>query len=194
MKLYTRTGDDGSTGLFGGARVRKDHVRIEAYGTVDELNGLLGLALAACTGEDDGSRHLLELLGPIQSRLFDLGADLATPADSPHADKVRRLAETEVAELENLIDDIDGRNDEIRAFVMPGGSELAARLHVARGACRRSERAIVSLADVDEVNPATIRFMNRLSDLLFASARFANKSLDIADVPWVARSPTGSEG
>ncbi|MDG2032025.1 MAG: cob(I)yrinic acid a,c-diamide adenosyltransferase [Phycisphaerales bacterium] len=194
MKLYTRTGDDGSTGLFGGARVRKDHVRIEAYGTVDELNGLLGLALAACTGEDDGSRHLLELLGPIQSRLFDLGADLATPADSPHADKVRRLAETEVAELENLIDDIDGRNDEIRAFVMPGGSELAARLHVARGACRRSERAIVSLADVDEVNPATIRFMNRLSDLLFASARFANKSLGIADVPWVARSPTGSEG
>ena len=194
MKLYTRTGDDGSTGLFGGARVRKDHVRIEAYGTVDELNGLLGLALAACTGDDDGSRHLLETLGPIQSRLFDLGADLATPADSPHADKVRRLAETEVAELENLIDDIDGRNDEIRAFVMPGGSELAARLHVARGACRRSERAIVSLADVDEVNPATIRFMNRLSDLLFASARFANKSLGIADVPWVARSPTGSEG
>ena len=194
MKLYTRTGDDGSTGLFGGARVRKDHVRIEAYGTVDELNGLLGLALAACTGEDDGSRHLLELLGPIQSRLFDLGADLATPADSPHADKVRRLAETEVAELENLIDDIDGRNDEIRTFVMPGGSELAARLHVARGACRRSERAIVSLADVDEVNPATIRFMNRLSDLLFASARFANKSLGIADVPWVARSPGGSGG
>ena len=193
MKLYTRTGDDGSTGLFGGARVRKDHVRIEAYGTVDELNGLLGLALAGCTGEDEGSRHLLERLGPIQSRLFDLGADLATPADSPHADKVRRLAETEVEELERLIDDIDGRNDEIRTFVMPGGSELAARLHVARGACRRSERAIVALADVEEVNAPTIRFVNRLSDLLFAAARYANKSQGLPDVPWVAESPSASK-
>ena len=96
-------------------------------------------------------------------------------------------------ELERLIDDIDGRNDEIRTFVMPGGSELAARLHVARGACRRSERAIVALADVEEVNATTIRFVNRLSDLLFAAARYANKSQGLPDVPWVAESPSTSK-
>lgn len=189
MKLYTRTGDDGTTGLFGGARVPKDHLRIEAYGTVDEMNAALGLALAACTGDEPGIAHLRTILTPIQSRLFDLGADLATPHDSPHADRINRVGDGAVAEIEGHIDDIDGRNDEIRTFVMPGGSELAARLHVARGACRRAERAIVSLADRDEVNPAAIHLVNRLSDLLFAAARFANKSLGVDDVPWTPESP-----
>ncbi len=181
MKLYTRTGDDGSTGLFGGDRVRKDNARIEAYGAVDELNAHLGLALSAC----DSNERLAALLAPIQSRLFDLGADLATPVGSAHEDKVKRLTETEVTDLEHLIDEIDGQNDEIRAFVMPGGTELAARLHVGRVVCRRAERAMVALTDSEEVNPSALRFMNRLSDLLFAAARLANKSAGVADVPWV---------
>ena len=185
MKLYTRTGDDGSTGLFGGDRVRKDHVRIEAYGTVDELNAHLGMALSGFDLSNPDLARLSEQLTPLQSRLFDLGADLATPADSRYADKVTRLAEKSVQELEALIDDIDGRNSTIASFVMPGGSEVAARLHVARGACRRSERAIVTLAELEEVNPCAVRFVNRLSDLLFAAARYANKCSGVDDVPWV---------
>lgn len=186
MKLYTRTGDDGTTGLFGGDRVRKDHVRIEAYGSVDELNAHLGLALAACSSDNEGFAHLARLLGPIQSRLFDLGADLATPIGSQHEDKVNRISESVVEEFERLIDDIDGRNEAIRTFVLPGGSEQASRLHVARVACRRAERAIVSLAELEEVNPCAVRCVNRLSDLLFAAARFANKSAGVPDVPWVS--------
>lgn len=189
MKLYTRTGDDGSTGLFGGDRVRKDHARIEAYGAVDEVNAHLGLALAACTSPGD----VAEVLAPIQSRLFDLGADLATPAGSAHEDKVKRLTEAEVVELEDAIDVIDGRNDDIRAFVMPGGTELAARLHVARVVCRRAERAMVALAENEPLNPAALRFVNRLSDLLFAAARLANKSAGVADVPWVPGSTATDE-
>ena len=186
MKLYTRTGDDGTTGLFGGGRVSKDHARIEAYGCVDELNAHLGLALAACTDDDEGIAHLASLLGPIQSRLFDLGADLATPMGSEHEDKVNRISDDVVVELERMIDDVDGRNDEIRSFVMPGGTELAARLHVARVACRRAERAIVTLTDLEEVNPCAVHCVNRLSDLLFAAARFANKCAGVPDVPWVS--------
>ena len=186
MKLYTRTGDDGSTGLFGGDRVRKDHVRIEAYGAVDELNAHLGLALVACMSDE----QLLDHLAPIQSRLFDLGADLATPSGSAHEDKVKRLTEEEVVELEHSIDAIDGCNDEIRMFVMPGGTELAARLHVARVACRRAERAMVSLLEREPVNPSALRFVNRLSDLLFAAARLANKTAGVPDVPWVPGSNT----
>lgn len=185
MKLYTRTGDDGSTGLFGGDRVRKDDARIEAYGAVDELNASLGLALVACENE-----HLRETLVPIQSRLFDVGADLATPSGSKHESRVARLQEAQVAWLEAAIDDIDGRNDEIRSFVMPGGTELAARLHVARGVCRRAERAIVRLAANSEINAVTILFVNRLSDLLFACARFANKSAGVEDVPWQPETPS----
>lgn len=185
MKLYTRTGDDGSTGLFGGDRVRKDDARIEAYGAVDELNASLGHAIVVCE-----EVHLRETLVPIQSRLFDLGADLATPHGSKHESKIARMEETHVFDLETAIDDIDGRNDEIRSFVMPGGTELAARLHVARGVCRRAERSIVRLAVDTEINPVTILFVNRLSDLLFACARFANKSAGVEDVPWQPGSPS----
>jgi len=193
MKLYTRTGDDGSTGLFGGDRVPKDHVRIEAYGTVDELNAHLGMALSGIDADNPDLTRLAGQLAPIQSRLFDLGADLATPMDSRYADKVTRLGEETVEWLESLIDDIDSRNSTITTFVMPGGSETAARLHVARGACRRGERAIVTLADLEDINPCAVHFMNRLSDLLFAAARYANRCSGFEDVPWVKEPTSGAD-
>ena len=185
MKLYTSTGDDGTTGLFGGARVSKDDIRIDAYGAVDELNAALGLALVVCDHQ-----VLHEHLSPVQSRLFDLGADLATPIGSRHSDKVLRMNATHVKDLEDSIDAVDEQNDDITTFVMPGGTELAARFHLARCICRRAERDTVRLAHRDEVNSESIIFLNRLSDLLFASARLANKLSDVPDVPWVSGSPS----
>lgn len=183
MKLYTSTGDDGTTGLFGGARVSKDDIRIDAYGAVDELNAALGLALVICD-----QSVLQQHLSPIQSRLFDLGADLATPIGSKHGDKVMRMNASHVTTLEHSIDAIDAANDDITTFVMPGGTELAARLHLARCICRRAERETVRLAHRDEITPESIIFLNRLSDLLFAAARLANKLSGVPDVPWVSGS------
>ena len=197
MKLYTRTGDDGSTGLFGGDRVGKDHPRVRAYGAVDELNASLGLAAAACpptgggtTGSDTvlGSRFPA-ILAELQSRLFDVGADLATPAGSKHADKIARLDDTHVAGLEAVIDEVESGNAPMTSFVLPGGTELAARLHLARTLCRRAEREIVTLTATDEVTPAAIVYLNRVSDLLFAMARRANREAGCPDVPWVPGQP-----
>lgn len=184
MKLYTSTGDDGTTGLFGGDRVSKDDPRIDAYGAVDELNAALGLALVACE-----QPQLSEHLGPLQSRLFDLGADLATPIGSRHSDKVARMNAAQVKQLEDSIDAIDGLNDTIKSFVMPGGTELASRLHLARCICRRAERETVRLGHLEQITPEVVIFLNRLSDLLFAAARLANKSAGVPDVPWVPGSP-----
>jgi cob(I)alamin adenosyltransferase len=184
VKLYTRTGDDGTTGLFSGARVSKDHPRIEAYGTVDELNSHLGLAAAAC-GEHRFERRLREIVGEIQSRLFDIGADLATPEGARNEAKIMRLDDRHVEEAERWIDEIDGSNAPMRHFVMPGGTELAARLHVARCVCRRAERLMVTLNHAEPVTPAAIRYVNRISDLLFAAARRANKEAGVVDLPWI---------
>ena len=184
MKLYTRTGDDGTTGLFGGDRVSKDDLRIEAYGAVDELNAQMGMILVVCEVP-----LLKEHLSPLQSRLFDLGADLATPCGSEHEDKISRMAEENVTNLERSIDAIEGRNEPIKTFVMPGGTELASRIHVARCTCRRAERAIVRLAHRDTVNIHTIEFVNRLSDLLFAASRLANREAGGPDVPWIPHKP-----
>ena len=184
MKLYTRTGDDGTTGLFGGDRVSKDDLRIEAYGAVDELNAQMGMILVVCEVP-----LLKEHLSPLQSRLFDLGADLATPCGSEHEDKISRMAEENVTNLERSIDAIEGRNEPIKTFVMPGGTELASRIHVARCTCRRAERAIVRLAHRDTVNIHTIEFVNRLSDLLFAASRLANREAGVLDVPWIPHKP-----
>ena len=184
MKLYTRTGDDGTTGLFGGDRVSKDDLRIEAYGAVDELNAQMGMILVVCE-----IPLLEEHLSPLQSRLFDLGADLATPCGSEHEDKISRMAEENVTNLERSIDAIEGRNEPIKTFVMPGGTELASRIHVARCTCRRAERAIVRLAHRDTVNIHTIEFVNRLSDLLFAASRLANREAGVPDVPWIPHKP-----
>lgn len=191
MKLYTKTGDDGTTGLFGGGRVEKCHPRVEAYGSVDELNAALGLAAAACDADAFGRESVLPILRRIQSRLFDLGADLATPIDSPHAGKIARITAEQAAEIETGIDEIDAGNAPLERFVLPGGTELAARLHGARTLCRRAERTIVALAAAEPLNQHAIVYMNRVSDLLFALARRVNREAGVADVPWI---PAGESG
>ncbi|MEM7625518.1 MAG: cob(I)yrinic acid a,c-diamide adenosyltransferase [Planctomycetota bacterium] len=188
MKLYTKRGDAGLTDLYGGQRVGKDHLRVEAYGTVDELNSLIGLVLS---GADD------ELAGPlesIQSRLFEIGADLATPHgevdeqgnETGRGSTVPRVGEAQVSELENWIDAVCEPVPAMQHFVLPGGSEAAARLHVARTVCRRAERMCVALTHHEPIGDHVIVYLNRLSDLLFAMARRANQLAGVSDVPWIA--------
>jgi cob(I)alamin adenosyltransferase len=179
MKLYTKRGDKGLTDLIGGARVSKNHLRVGAYGAVDELNATIGLALAEC--EIDAIR---EPLITVQSRLFDLGADLATPSSDETASA--RIKRDHVEELERSIDSTSDRLEPLRNFIMPGGTTLAARLHLARTVCRRAERDVVALADADRVDPISTIYLNRLADLLFALARLANAEAGVADVPWLA--------
>lgn len=183
-KLYTRTGDDGSTGLFGGDRVAKDDPRVEAYGTVDELNSVVGLARCACEGDE-----LAAILDAIQPRLFDLGADLCTPSDSPHADKIARFGQRHIDELEQFIDATCASLPPMKHFVLPGGSELAARLHIARTVCRRAERLVITLERAEPSHGFNVRYLNRLSDLLFAMARRANQLAGVDDVPWTPDAP-----
>lgn len=185
MKLYTRTGDDGTTGLFSGTRVAKDHPRVEAYGTVDELNAALGLAGAACGAEDTFPRRVLEILIPLQSRLFDIGADLATPDGAKNEAKIERITDEHVEEVERWIDEVDGGNPPMKHFILPGGTELAARLHVARTVCRRAERLMVQLGHAEPISAGAVRYVNRVSDLLFAMARRANVEAGVMDIPWV---------
>jgi cob(I)alamin adenosyltransferase len=184
MTLYTGSGDDGTTGLFGGERVGKEHPRVEAYGTVDELNCWIGLAMAACDRQRPVHARLMAILTDVQARLFDLGGDLATPADSPHRGKVARIGRDHVKAVEGWIDEVDAENDPMRGFVMPRGPELAARLHVARTVCRRAERRLVVVARITEVNHKALVYINRLGDLLFAMARRVNKDAGVPDVPW----------
>lgn len=184
MKLYTRTGDDGSTGLFGSERVGKDHPRVEAGGCVDELNACIGLALAACDESGAVGTRCREILTELQSRLFDLGADLATPQGATTEKKIQRVGETEVRAAEAWIDEIDAGNAPITGFVLPGGTELACRLHLARTVCRRLERRMVVLGRMTAVNLQATILVNRISDLLFAMARRVNLDAGAADVLW----------
>ena len=183
-KLYTRSGDDGTTGLFSGARVSKNHPRIEAYGTVDEFNAVLGLCISAATVGTD-AEVIGTILKKVQSRMFDIGADLATPEGSTNEARIQRIEASHVEEIEVWIDQIDSRNEPLKNFVMPGGSELASRLHLARTVCRRAERLIVSLAHTEPVGEHLLQYINRVSDLLFAMARMANKVFGIEDTPWI---------
>lgn len=181
MKLYTRRGDDGSTDLFGGQRTSKASLRVETYGTVDELNCTLGLALVAC-------RHdpIRAVLRELQNSLFDLGADLATPHDTKDSQtsKIRRIASEDIDRLERLIDEITATLSPLSFFILPGGGELASRLHLARAVARRAERLCAALRDQDDrLEPALI-FLNRISDLLFTLARQANHLDGIEDIPW----------
>lgn len=182
-KLYTRTGDDGSTGLFGGGRVDKDDVRVVAYGTVDEFNASLGL-VGAIVPTDDAWRWLGEMIPVIQSRLFDIGADLATPPGGPHEDKVTRFDRAHVDVAEGWIDEVEAANAPLTSFVLPGGTEVAARLHVSRGVCRRAERAVVTLGRTASITPSIVQYLNRVSDLMFAAARRANAQSGVDDVIW----------
>lgn len=181
MKIYTRTGDTGSTGLFGGGRVPKDHPRVAAYGDVDELNAVLGVARATPPGE-----FMDALLEGIQRDLFAIGGHLATP----DPDKVRAaleratLGEDRVGEFERAIDAADAELPPLRAFVLPAGTPKAAALHHARTVCRRAERRVVHLAHAEDVPPLFITYLNRLSDLLFALARLANHRGGPGDVTW----------
>lgn len=177
MKLYTRRGDDGRTDLIGGARVPKHHLRVEAVGSVDELNAAIGLALANHQ-MDAISRPLIT----VQARLFDLGAQLATPQSAQPAPP--RIKADHVADLEGRIDEADAGLAPLRSFILPGGTDLSARLHLARTVCRRAERVVVALAEAEPVDSQAAVYLNRLADLLFALARLANAAAGVEDVPW----------
>ncbi len=182
MKIYTGKGDRGETSLFGGDRVGKDHVRVEAYGTVDELNSVLGLALARLPlALEDWRDRLIA----IQSDCFTLGALLATPdMGDARPGHIPDLSESRVAALEAAIDELDEELDPLQAFILPGGSECSAALQLARSICRRAERRTVSLAEREDIDPIVIKYLNRLSDFLFTLARAANARTGVPDVEW----------
>lgn len=178
MKIYTRTGDEGQTSLFAGGRVGKDALRLHAYGTVDELNALLGLALAHGLADDVASRVLA-----VQNDLFVVGADLATPLDA-NAASITRVEPASVDRLEQEIDAMEAYLPALRSFILPGGPPGGAALHVARTVCRRAERWIVGVAHVENINPAVLRYVNRLSDWLFVAARYESMRKGVAEMPW----------
>jgi cob(I)alamin adenosyltransferase len=179
MKIYTKTGDLGDTGLFRGPRVRKDAPRIEAYGTVDELNSVLGLARAAGLAGD-----LDLLVGQIQNELFALGAQLATPDPAAHSTAL--VGPREIIALEHAIDRLEQGLEPLKQFILPGGTPAAAQLHFARTVCRRAERRLVTLVDQspEPIGGDLVIYLNRLSDLLFVMARSVNRGAGQADVPW----------
>ena len=183
-RIYTRTGDEGQTSLGSGERVPKTHPRIVAYGTVDELNAVIGVAVTTVTDTDWKAR-----LQAIQNDLFDLGADLCVPetegraADSPDRPEPLRVLEKQVTALEEWIDEINSRLQPLTSFVLPGGSDTAAHLHHARTVCRRAEIAVLQLRDRESTNLQVAVFLNRLSDLLFVLARAANDD-GKSDVKW----------
>lgn len=171
-KIYTRTGDRGDTGLGDGTRVAKDHARVEAYGTVDELNSVLGLLLT-----HELPAAVRACLVEVQHRLFDLGGELSIPGHL-------MLQEASVTELEEVLDSLNGDLAPLKEFILPGGTAAAAVCHLARTVCRRAERRLVCLARDEDLNPVAVRYLNRLSDLLFVMARHLNQAAGVPDVLW----------
>ncbi len=181
VKIYTKTGDDGTTGLFGGGRVKKASTRVEAYGTVDELNATLGLARATRLDPfADG------VLAQSQVDLFTLGAELACVPGKEEKLSMSLVDDADAARLERAIDDAEKELPPLKTFVLPGGSPQASALHLARTVCRRAERAVLSIDDTPARNEIVI-YLNRLSDLLFTLARHANLKAGVEDVPWTPR-------
>lgn len=180
-RIYTRTGDGGDTGLFGGGRVRKHDLRVAAYGTVDELNAVLGVARAALADENR-VRALDEFVMRVQHQLFNLGAELATPQPDAHGTNL--VSDADIAWLEASIDLWEQSLAPLKTFILPGGTAAAAHLHWARTVCRRAERLIVNLSEREHLRGEVLCFINRLSDALFVAARAANHALAVSDVPW----------
>jgi len=196
MKIYTRTGDSGTTGLFGGPRVAKDDSRIEAYGTVDELNAVLGCVRAAIDrtirsersdrSDDDSLTVLDSKIVQIQHELFSIGAELASPR--PDEFQLRVIGKVHIDRLETWIDETESRLAPLKQFILPGGSEVASYVHLARAVCRRAERRVITLANGVEsetpIGDTVIVYLNRLSDWLFVVSRDVNRLLDCPDQPW----------
>lgn len=185
VKIYTRTGDDGTTGVLGPGRVKKSDARVEAYGSVDELNASLGVVRAA-----DTAGWLTAELAAIQSKLFNVGAELAATAPE-HLAKLERVSDDEIAVLEALIDRLEQDLPALTRFVLPAGAPLAAQLHLARTVCRRAERRVVALREREPaVEARVVRYLNRLADLLFVMARWANFKSGTPEVEWQPGDPT----
>ena len=181
-RIYTRTGDAGETGLFGGGRVSKAAVRVAAYGEVDELNAVVGWALVKV-----GDPVLCDRLGLIQADLFTLGAHLATPPDARSRAHLPPLPKERITEFERWIDSAEDEMEPLRSFILPGGDEAGAALHLGRTVCRRAERAVVALAAQEPVDPIIVVYLNRLSDLLFDLARLSNHRAGRSETPWQPR-------
>lgn len=184
-KIYTKTGDPGTSGLYGGKRISKTDARLEAYGTIDELNAWLGYALALITADHNPDGKLTTLLEQTQRQLFNIGAHLATPytAETRPA-SLPQLAADSVTELEKSIDALDTELPELRAFILPGGSVAASVMHIGRTVCRRAERRVVALAKATYIDPLIVQYLNRLSDWLFIVARSLNHQHGVDDQLW----------
>ncbi len=178
MKIYTKTGDDGTTSLVGGERVNKDSLRVECYGTVDEVNSILGLIIAEIKIED-----VCTLLNEIQNKLFTIGGELATPENKSEFNKVR-LVNDDILLLETSIDKYEEKLESLKQFILPGGTKGASLLHYARSICRRVERLVISLSKKEKVSNLILIYLNRLSDLLFVLARYENSINQVPDIPW----------
>ncbi len=178
MKIYTKTGDKGDTSLFGGKRVRKNNLRIETYGTVDELNSTIGVCRSINT-----VKEIDAILEEIQNDLFTLGADLATPADTC-IKKTKHIHASAVSRLEQHIDKLEPQLEPLRQFILPGGNRTAAMLHLARTICRRAERLAVHLSNEESIGENPIVYLNRLSDLLFVLARWSNALSHTSEMKW----------
>lgn len=183
MKIYTRRGDSGETDLFGGDRVHKDHLRVEAYGQVDELNAFVGAAIAASEQKD-----VIDFGRRIQSTLFDLGSFLATPSEAHRKKaKIPEITDADIEAMESEIDRLEEELDPLTTFILPGGTAAAAAFHIARTVCRRAERTSVRLDAETPLGGLALKYLNRLSDLLFTMARAENKRAAVEDVPWSPR-------
>jgi len=180
MKIYTKKGDQGQTSLFGGTKVMKNEARIEAYGTVDELNSVIGVVLTHPLTEVGE-----KILQDIQHQLFILGADLATQQTKKA--KIERIGNSEIEQLENWIDQLDKKLQPLMNFILPGGTHAGASLHMARTVCRRAERKTVTLKQEEPISDECIIYLNRLSDLLFVMARYENSEAKIEETPWISR-------
>ena len=179
-KIYTKKGDRGETALIFGERVSKDHPRVNAYGTIDELNAALGLAASFIK-----NRRVTNILQEIQNELFNIGAELASPRQlKKNTKEYYLLQESKISKLETIIDLYDEKLPTLRTFILPTGVRGAAALHVARTVCRRAERAVVAIAKAEKINPNIIAYLNRLSDLLFVLARYLNKQSGTKDIHW----------